>query len=122
VEDLEEARDLDLTRARDVLEPGEVELILCHNPRAARLMARTGCVGILSGHTHGTQLDLPILRSMGPAHPGLQARIGPTTLVVNRGLGVLGFPLRIGAPAEVVVVRLTSEPIPSRKLEPRRAR
>ncbi len=36
LEDIEEARDLDLDRARGTLSPGEFELILCHNPAAAR--------------------------------------------------------------------------------------
>ncbi len=108
IEDLEEARDLDFANARGALRPDEVELILCHNPGAARVLARGQCIGILSGHTHGGQVDLPVLRSLGPAHPGLRIRIGPTTLIVSRGLGALGFPLRVGAPAEVVVVRLAS--------------
>jgi predicted MPP superfamily phosphohydrolase len=120
IEDLEEARDLGLESVRGALGPSEVELILCHNPGAARVLAREGCVGILSGHTHGGQVDLPLLRSFGPAHPGLRVRIGPTTLIVNRGLGVLGVPLRIGAPAEVVVVRLASSSLHADVAENRR--
>lgn len=106
IEDLEEARDLDVAGIRGVLGPADVEIVLCHNPGAARFLARESCVGILSGHTHGSQIDLPLLRSLGPVHPGLRIRIGPTTLIVNRGLGVVGFPLRIRAPAEIVVMRL----------------
>lgn len=104
LEDLEEARELDLERARAGLEPGDVELVLCHNPAGAPALARPGCCAVLSGHTHGGQLSF--LAGLGPPHPGLRVRLGPTTLIVNRGLGVVGFPWRVGAPTEVVLVRL----------------
>jgi len=109
LEDLEEARRLDPTGARAAVEPGDVELVLCHNPLAAADLAREGCVAVLSGHTHGTQVDLPWLRASGPAHPGTRLRLGPTTLIVSRGLGVVVVPLRVGAPSEIVVVRLEEE-------------
>lgn len=108
LEDLEEARQVDLDAARRGLRPGDVELLLCHNPLAAAQLARAGCAAILAGHTHGTQIDLPFLRELGPKHPGARVELGPTTLIVNRGLGVVGLPLRVGAPAEVVLLRLSS--------------
>jgi predicted MPP superfamily phosphohydrolase len=104
LEDLEEARELDLERARAGLEPGDVELVLCHNPSGAAALARPGCCAVLSGHTHGGQVRF--LSGLGPPHPGLRVRLGPTTLIVNRGLGVVGFPWRVGAPTEIVLVRL----------------
>lgn len=104
LEDLEEARELDLERARAGLEPGDVELVLCHNPSGAPALARPGCCAVLSGHTHGGQVRF--LSGLGPPHPGLRVRLGPTTLIVNRGLGVVGFPWRVGAPTEIVLVRL----------------
>ena len=76
---------------------------------SAHLEARERCIAVLSGHTHGTQLDLPLLRRAGPAHPGLRVPFGPTTLIVSRGLGAIGLPLRWGAPAEVVIVNV--EPV-----------
>lgn len=108
LEDLEESKQLDLDRARANIVAGDVEIVLCHNPRGARALARRGCAAILAGHTHGLQIDLPWLRNLGPKHPGSRLRIGATTLIVNRGLGVVGFPLRVRAPAEIVVVRLES--------------
>jgi len=106
LEDLEEARDIDIERARAALQPGDVEIALCHNPSGARWLARPGCAVILSGHTHGTQIDLPLLRELGPKHPGLRVRFGSTLLIVSRGLGVVGVPFRVGARAEIVIVRL----------------
>ena len=106
LEDLEEGRVVDLAAARADVRPGDVELVLCHNPLGARGLAREGCLAVLSGHTHGNQMDLPLLRRLGPDHPGERVEHGPTTLVVNHGLGVVGFPLRVGAPAEVVELEL----------------
>jgi predicted MPP superfamily phosphohydrolase len=106
VEDLEESKQLDLAAARSGLVPGEPEVALCHNPRGALGLARSGSALVLSGHTHGTQLDVRWLRRAGPAHPGLRLELGAATLLVSRGLGVIGLPLRIGAPTELVVARL----------------
>lgn len=106
LEDLEEGKVVDLERARAAVRPGDVEVVLCHNPHGARAIARRGCAAILSGHTHGTQVDLPILRGMGPRHPGARLQFGATALLVSRGLGVVGLPLRVGAPAEIVRVVL----------------
>jgi len=92
------------------VQAGDVEIVLCHNPRGASAIAGAGCTAILSGHTHGTQVDLPLLRRLGPQHPGLRLELGPTTLIVSRGLGVVAVPLRVGVPAEVVYVRLEGSP------------
>lgn len=114
IEDLEEAKQVDIDRARRDVRPGDVEVVLCHNPAGARRFAREGCVAVLSGHTHALQVDLPLLRRMGPKHPGLRVQLGDTRLVVTRGLGVVGLPLRYRAPAEVVVLRLERDAVSSR--------
>jgi len=76
IEDLEEAREIDLARARRHVQHGDVEIALCHNPRGAAALARDQCAVVLSGHTHAGQVDLPGLRSLGPAHPGLRMDFG----------------------------------------------
>lgn len=106
IEDLEESKSLDLAAARAGLVSTDPEIVLCHNPRGALPLSRVGCELVLSGHTHGTQLDLPWARRAGPPHPGTRIELGGTTLLVSRGLGAIGLPLRIGAPAEILVVRL----------------
>lgn len=105
IEDLEEAREVDVEGARAGLN-GALEVCLCHNPAGAPAIARARCRAILSGHTHGGQVDLPWLRELGPQHPGLRIEFGATTLLVSRGLGVVGLPLRFGAPSEILLVRL----------------
>jgi len=110
VEDLEEGKRVDPRAARAGLEPGDVEVLLCHNPKGAELLAREGCVLVLSGHTHGGQIRLPLPRflrhQIGPPHPGERLRHGPTTSIISRGLGVVALPLRFRAPTEVVLVTL----------------
>jgi predicted MPP superfamily phosphohydrolase len=102
LEDLEEAKAVDLERARRGVLPGDLELVLCHNPLGALRLARPGCAAVFSGHTHGGQLSLPVLWRFGPGHPGLRVRLGPTTLIVSRGLGTVGLPFRLGAPTDFV--------------------
>ncbi len=109
LEDLEEGKVIDLESARASLEPGDVEVMLCHNPGGAPALAGPGCAVVLSGHSHGGQVDLPFARRAGPPHPGLRVELGPTTLIVSRGIGALGVPLRVRAPAEVVFVRLVGD-------------
>ena len=106
VEDLEEAKVLDLATARAGVREEDFELVLCHNPQGAPFFSRERCVAVLSGHTHGHQLDAPMLRRAGPPHPGTRVCFGATTLIVNRGLGAIGVPLRFHAPAEIVVIEL----------------
>ncbi|MFT5059608.1 MAG: putative MPP superfamily phosphohydrolase, partial [Planctomycetota bacterium] len=101
LEDLEEGKHIDVHAARSEMQAGDLEVLLCHHPAGGERLSRAGCVLALSGHTHGRQIDLPILRNLGPHHPGLRLQHGPTTTLVNRGLGVIGVPLRYKSPAEV---------------------
>ncbi|MDF1838279.1 MAG: hypothetical protein P1V35_10450, partial [Planctomycetota bacterium] len=96
----------DPARAREGMLSGDLELMLCHNPLGAKQLAHDRCIAILSGHSHGSQIDLPWLRTLGPVHPGLSLSLGVTTLIVSRGLGVVGVPLRVGAPAEMVWIEM----------------
>ncbi len=116
IEDPEEGKVVDVEGAvsglRSVAAGERPDLIvaLSHGPRAAPDFAARGARVVLSGHSHGTQVDLPFLRDLGPSHPGLRVELGGATLVVSRGLGVIGAPLRVGVPAEVVVLRFRSAP------------
>lgn len=110
VEDLEESKVLDVEAARATVQPDDFELVLCHHPAGAPFFARARCLAVLAGHTHGLQIDLPFARGAGPAHPGARVFFGATRLVVSRGLGSIGLPLRIGAPTELVVLELERAP------------
>ena len=47
-----------------------------------------------------------VLRRAGPVHPGARIELGTSVLIVSRGLGAIGLPLRVGAPSEIVVIEL----------------
>jgi predicted MPP superfamily phosphohydrolase len=89
--------------------PTAWRLCLSHRPSDWHLARRTGSRLTLSGHTHGGQVNLiPGLSSaliMGPYTHGLYTK-DDDHLYVNRGLGVVGLPVRIGSPPEITVLTL----------------
>lgn len=95
-------------------------LVLAHGPRTADKLAALGRPALcLSGHTHGGQVNLPILTPLllasirEPYARGL-FRLGAVQLYVNRGVGMSGIPLRVNAPAEVTLATLRRAPPPTR--------
>jgi hypothetical protein len=87
-------------------------LLLAHEPDILPFVHPD--VGLtLCGHTHGGQIVLPLIGApWTPAlnNNGQRFRGGwyssPVNALVSRGLGVTGVPLRLNAPAEVVVLDL----------------
>ncbi len=113
-------------------------ILLSHNPNSFNRAAEMGIELSLSGHTHGGQVQVEILDvSLSPARfitdyvaglyhrpllmPDEPRRMGETiklmpnapkglsALYVNRGLGTVGAPVRLGAPPEIshIVLRRT---------------
>ncbi len=84
-------------------------LCMAHRPSMITEALATGARLVLSGHTHGGQINLiPGLSSariLGP-HTGGLYELGEARLFVGRGLGVVGLPLRIQSPPEIVVITL----------------
>ena len=105
-------------------------LLLSHNPNAFNRAAELGIELTLAGHTHGGQVKVEILDvSLSPAQfitdyiaglyrrpllmPDVPKRMGETiklmpsapkgmaALYVNRGLGTVGAPVRLGVPPEI---------------------
>ena len=105
--------------------------LLSHNPNSFHRAAELGIELSLAGHTHGGQVKFEIVdHSVSPARlitpfvaglyrlpmngnagiasgnglqtPGMQK----AALYVNRGLGTLGFPVRIGVPPEITLLTL----------------
>lgn len=83
-------------------------ILLSHQPQTVDLWA--GRIALqLSGHTHGGQIN----PGFSPARwvlPYVAGRyeVRGTTLWVNRGFGVAGPPVRVGAPPEVTKIVLVS--------------
>jgi predicted MPP superfamily phosphohydrolase len=112
----EQHHDLDAALA-DV-PPGELVLLLAHEPDFADQAARSphSIILQLSGHSHGGQVKLPVLGRpilpwLGEKYPaGLHTVPGSTLQVyTNRGIGVIAPPVRFNCRPEVAVLTLTSE-------------
>ena len=113
VEDLW-SRTCDLDRAFDGLAASVPCIVLAHNPRTVERLAGRRCDLMLSGHTHGGQVNWP---GLGRPTLGRRARrfaaglyhYRNTHVYVNKGVG-FGFRFRFGVRPEVAV--LTLEPAP----------
>ena len=92
-------------------------LLLSHNPNSFHRAAELGIELSLAGHTHGGQVKFEIVdHSISPARlispfvaglyhlPMNSNRSQKAALYVNRGLGTLGFPVRIGVPPEITLL------------------
>lgn len=120
VDDSTVRRD-DLSRALDGSHAAEARILLAHNPAIIREAARAGVDLVLSGHTHGGQINWRLLigrenrstqRWLGRPSRRLMrgyARLGRTQLYVNRGLGTVVLPLRYGCPPEITLLELWGE-------------
>jgi uncharacterized protein len=98
--------------ARQVV-PGAFPILLAHHPHAFDAAAAVGLPLTVSGHTHGGQLMLNDSVGFGPLMyrywSGLYRKPehNGASLVVSNGVGNW-FPLRTGAPAEIIPLTLRS--------------
>lgn len=102
-------------------------ILLSHNPNSFHRAAQLGIELSLAGHTHGGQVKFEIVdHSVSPARlitpfvaglyklplrNGLPHKLvaddgRKAALYVNRGLGTLGFPVRLGSPPEITLLTL----------------
>jgi predicted MPP superfamily phosphohydrolase len=99
----------DLSRALEGRPPEAPVILLSHRPTPALEAARHGVDLQLSGHTHGGMvkgLDYLVARFNGGYVAGWY-QVGEMQLYVNRGTGIWnGFPVRIGVPPEITLLRL----------------
>ena len=86
-------------------------VLLAHDPRRLSDAAALGVPLVLSGHTHGGQVVLPLVGAIAaqkyPVVAGLGRR-GRTTMFVSRGVGTVYVPVRVNCPPEVAVLTLQS--------------
>ena len=89
-------------------------LLLAHDPRRITEAAMLDVPAVLSGHTHGGQVDIPglgaVARRRFPILAGLGSREN-TSIFVSRGVGTVYVPVRINCPPEVAVVTLARRPV-----------
>ncbi len=100
-----------LDRVLEGLPEGDAAILLVHEPNFAEISAETGRFDLqLSGHSHGGQVCVPLLRSI--VAPRLSRkylsglyRVGGMFLYTNRGLGAHPR-LRFGCRPEITVFTL----------------
>jgi len=91
------------------------KILLCHNPLGIHMAAKHGIDLVLSGHTHGGQVRLPMFGSVyGRSKLGERFvegwnRLDGTQIYVSRGIGKVLVPVRYGCPPEITLLRLRSE-------------
>ena len=87
-------------------------ILLSHNPDITERIRDPRVDLVLSGHTHGGQIALPLVGAPYTASRYGQKYLaglvqGPTARVyVSRGVGTIGLPIRWGAPPEVTLITL----------------
>ncbi len=95
--------------------PNEPVVLMCHAPDYVdRLLTQPAGQAVdlvLSGHTHGGQVRLPLVGAMvlpvlGRKYIEGLFRFGRLQLFVNRGLGTVGVPFRLDCPPEITVITL----------------
>ena len=92
-----------------------VNILLSHNPNTFDRAAELGIDLSLAGHTHGGQVSLEFVsQNISPSRlitPYVKGwfRRGDSQLYVNRGIGTIGIPIRIGSAPEISVFELVCE-------------
>ena len=95
--------------------PHTANVLMSHNPDTFDRAAELGIDLSLAGHTHGGQVALEFVspeiapsRLVTPYVAGWFRKPGGQ-LYVNRGIGTIGVPMRIGARPEITIFELISE-------------
>lgn len=95
--------------------PNAPVILMCHEPDYADHVVRHPRFPLidvmLSGHSHGGQVRLPlvgplILPPLGKKYVEGHFQFGHMQLYVNRGIGTVGLPFRLNCPAELTHVTL----------------
>jgi predicted MPP superfamily phosphohydrolase len=103
----------DLPGTLATVPPGAPVILLAHDPDVMPLVPDRVAI-TLSGHTHGGQIAIPVLRRLViPSRYGERYARGLIVeggrhLYVTSGLGTSGLPARLLAPPEIVVLELVS--------------
>ena len=87
-------------------------VLLAHDPRRLTEAAGLQIPLVLSGHTHGGQVVLPVVGAVAaqkfPVVAGLGRKDG-TSMFVSRGVGTVYVPVRVNCPPEVALLTLTPD-------------
>jgi uncharacterized protein len=84
-------------------------ILLAHDPRRLTEAAGLSIPLVLSGHTHGGQVVLPVVGAVAAQKFPVVAGVGHrehSTIFVSRGIGTIYLPVRVNCPPEVAVLTL----------------
>ncbi len=103
-----------LPGVEELIAPDRVNILLSHNPATFDRAAELGIDLSLAGHTHGGQVTLEFIspqiapsRIVTPYVSGWFGKPGGQ-LYVNRGIGTIGVPIRLGARPEITIFELVT--------------
>ena len=87
-------------------------VLLSHNPSVADMVTAKDFDLVLSGHTHGGQIfPFGFLAKNANKYLAGLYDINGAKLYVSRGVGYWGPPMRLGAPAEITLIKITPQKI-----------
>lgn len=104
----------DITKAMSSIDTSQYTIVLTHAPDIFSDLPNGSVNLVLSGHGHGGQLAVPII---GPIVREVGAQkythgtyyFNSTTLLVSNGLGTTDYDIRIFAPPQCHILRLTNK-------------
>jgi predicted MPP superfamily phosphohydrolase len=97
----------DPAKARAEAPDCDVRVLLAHQPRSVFAAAKAGYDLQISGHTHGGQyFPMNLLVYLAQPYVAGLERHDDMWIYVSRGTGYWGPPARLGAPAEITLLRL----------------
>lgn len=100
--------------AYDACGEGEPPIVFTHSPDAWQSF-RSDSVLVVAGHTHGGQVNLPIIGrrvnsiSLGREHSYGFSKIAGVDMFVSAGVGTSILPIRFRAPPEIVIITLRAQ-------------
>lgn len=112
-----DSKNAEITRdfLKDLVPEDSYTVLLAHRPELINVYAEAGVDLVLSGHTHGGQIRIPILGGLyandqgflPPYDKGLFTQSG-TTMIVSSGIGDSNFPMRYYNPREITLIKLST--------------
>jgi predicted MPP superfamily phosphohydrolase len=84
-------------------------VLIAHDPRRLTEAADLGVGVVLSGHTHGGQVVLPLLGPLAARRFPIIAGSGrrrDTSIFVSRGVGTVYVPYRLNCPPDIAIITL----------------
>lgn len=113
----EELDDNYINNKLSTIKSNKFNILLAHNPLFIDDYSRWGADLVLSGHMHGGIIRFPIIdkgllspeKRCFPKYDAGEFKVGDTTMIVNRGIGISSINLRIFNKPEISVITLKTE-------------